>query len=222
MFTIKQTTLLFGLFIIAFSACSPKTYNTTKQSDDRLPFTIDCQEYKVAPFDKTETSLIGNLTCDELQMVYDQDSYAYAGPKSNMEDFLNSYNAYHYSRILEGLKIEEKLWPMFKDSVEIINVYEGQPKKKAIVECENCNMTAELVFKNNRVDYPYMAKANDESGYEIIAKKINGDSYRWYFAKSEGQQSGLSITSPNGNLSITSTQKINKPMKKALMSIRKK
>lgn len=214
--------LILGAAIINIVACSPKTYNTLSYSDDSIPFTIDCESFKVSPFDTTATSLMGYVHCDELQLVYDQDSYGYTGPKSNLEEFRRSYKAAQYSRVLSALKIDEKLFDLMKDSVTIINAYVGKPKQKAINECENCNMTAELDFQGNRIFYQYQAKSIDETGYEIISKEINGDDYRWYFAEPKDVPSGLSISSRKGNVNFSTQQKLNSSMKKALMSIRRK
>lgn len=214
--------IIFSAILTTILACSPKTYNTIAHSDNVIPFSIDCETFKISPFDKSESSQIGNVNCDELVLVYDQDSYGYTGPKSNVEEFRKTYNASRYSSVLAALKVEERLFSLMKDSVVIVNAYEGKPKKKAINDCETCNMIAELKFKGNTIYYQYQAKAMDESGYEIISKSINGDDYRWYFADKKDVPSGLSITSKNGNINFSTQQELNSSMKKALMSIRRK
>lgn len=172
-----------------------------------IPFIVNCNELEHTP-GKGIDSVIGTIVCDEISLSYDFGIHSKSNPKSMIEYFSNSFYAYHYSKFFDAIFLDDKLREAFKDSVQISSVEKVIRDDKYIVECNDCDATAYLIFNGITFLYPFVMNENvirNHTLYDInISEK--GDFYKKTYLSKNDLSSGLYI-GPLGNPRLNRNKK---------------
>lgn len=205
--------ILFGWILIIASSCNRNV--KVQNGLDDIPFIINCDKLIHQP-EKGIDSKIGTIICDNISLSYDYGLNSNSKPESMIESFSKSFYAYHYSKFFDAIFLDEKLRETFKDSVQITKVIKEIVDNKYIINCNECNATAYLIFNDITFLYPIIINekiVNNYRIFDISHKRLNGYYKKTYLTK-EDLTSGVYIAplgKPTKNrkkmkLSVTTTQ----------------
>ena len=205
--------ILFGWILIIISSCNRNV--KVQNGLDDIPFIINCDMLIHQPEEGID-SKIGTIICDDISLSYDYGLYCNSKPESMIESFSKSFYAYHYSKFFDAIFLDEKLRETFKDSVQITKVIKEMVDDKYIINCNECNATAYLVFNDITFLYPFIMNdkiVNNHRIFDISHTRLN-DYYKKTYLTKEDLTSGVYIAplgKPTKNrmkmkLNVTTTQ----------------
>jgi len=218
--------VLFALILIISSSCSRKIQHGNGLGE--IPFIINCDKLIHLSGDGIDLK-IGTIICDDISLSYDYGLFSNSKPESMIESFSKSFYAYHYSRFFDAIFIDEKLREAFKDSVQIEKVDNEIVDEKYIINCNDCNATAYLIFNDITFLYPFIVNDKvvmNQRKFDIDRTVIS-DYYKKIYITKEDQYSGVYIAplgKPTKNrkkrkLSVTTTHLPSLRLKKIFKSI---
>ncbi len=188
----RNKIILLSVVLIIITSCNRKV--KIPQDLSGIPFTINCDRLSHQPLQGLD-SQVGTIICDGISLSYDYGNYSSNRPLSMIESFAQSFYAYHYSRFFDAIYIEEKLRETFKDSVTISKVERKMLNEKYIVNCDQCNATAHLIFNDISFLYPFTVNeriAKNQMMFDIKYVE-KGDSYKKTYLTRHDSISGLYI-----------------------------
>lgn len=116
---------------------------------------------------------LGKIVNPNYILNYEIAKAAYKGPEDDTDYFRKVFNNYHHMAFFELLKLDKKVYKIYRDSVLILNISDipiGSDKT-----CKNCNKSALLRFKDKEIPFPYqvtdqLAKAINDGGSKRYLK----------------------------------------------------
>jgi hypothetical protein len=170
-------------------SCNKKTVSFYQ--DDYIKIeNINCTE---SDSPKGIDSAVKTLNCDGIKLYYDYGMYSNSGPKSLYESFKSSFRSYHHRSFFQKIHMDEKLYRLFIDSVNIISVFKKDDNEKAMFTCNNCTHIAKLQFKGSDFLFPYQASVDaiqSDSLHSYYHDKI-GEYNRKIFISKNSDEGGL-------------------------------
>ena len=189
----KITFILFILIGISFHSC--KTKNALAIDGFQNEYFgikgLQCTETKNP---NAIDSKIGTLECGNISFTYDYGKYSNPGPITPKEAFRRTFDTYHHIKFFEYRMIDPKVYKIFLDSVEVVNVRRKTRSDKGFFECEPCNTTAEITFMGDTYFYPLTLSENhlSMSGYTVSFKEDAEMIYKIH--KKDNSNPGVYIT----------------------------
>jgi hypothetical protein len=190
--------------LIAFLACASK--NKSKH-EVCLNFEnmLLCIDGKKEINNATDGEL-GKIINPNYILNYEIARGAYKGPEDDIDYFRKTFNNYHHIQFFELLRLDKKVYKIYKDSVLILKVKDIPLESDQ--KCKNCNKEALLFFKGKEVPLRY--QVTDQLRKNIAA----GSSVRYIkdnlYIKiyNNEKESGMVIekTSQNKNAKVMSIQ----------------
>lgn len=143
---------------------------------------------------KSVDSVVKSIECQGTTFNYDYGLHSSEGPLTLKEAFEKNFRGYFYNSFFEKLNFDPKVYRVFIDSVDILEVVpKMQNTNKLLFECVPCNAVAKLNFKNTDFYFPYTANADYftiSEKYDISYDEVDGYQRKIYISK-EGKDSGL-------------------------------
>lgn len=99
-------------------------------------------------------SQVGTLDCGTISFTYDFGRFSNPGPLTPKEEFRRTFDTYHHTKFFEDRMIDPKVYKIFLDSVDVIDVRRKSADDKLMFPCAPCNTTAEVTFKGDTYYYP--------------------------------------------------------------------
>lgn len=184
--------VLFALILIISSSCNRKIQRGIGLEE--IPFIINCDKLTHLSGEGID-SQIGSIVCDDIILSYDYGLYSNSKPESMIESFSKSFYAYHYSKFFDAIFIDKRMIETFKDSVQIAKVDNQIVDEKYIINCNDCNSTAYLIFNDITFLYPFIV--NDKVVMNQrkfnIDRTVISDYYKKIYMSKEGKYSGVYI-----------------------------
>lgn len=139
-------------------------------------------------------SRVGILTCAETEFYYDYGRYSNRGPLSVEEEFRRSFDSYHHIKFFEDRMIDPKVYKIFLDSVEVIDVRKKVDSDQLMYACEPCNAVSQLTFKGDTYLFPVTMseKQLSDQGTQITIEQKGDYIYKYYQRK--GEQPGVFVS----------------------------
>jgi hypothetical protein len=135
---------------------------------------------------------MGTIQCGTISLQYTKGIQAYSGPLTETEKFALAFKGKYHTVFFEKLHIDEKLYKMFIDSVDIIQVIPfAESTSKPFIPCTACNYMAELEFRNRSFSYPYFATPDTQQQEGDFSIKIDGEFQRKFYLTRDGLGSGI-------------------------------
>lgn len=127
-------------------------------------------------------SKVGTVDCGSISFNFDYGKFSNSGPLTPEEEFRRSFDTYHHIKFFEYRMIDAKVYKIFLDSVEIIEVRRKSLKDKGFYECEPCNAIAEIKFMGDTYYYPLTLseKQLDRSGYTCTFEEKGDLVYKYH------------------------------------------
>ena len=112
-----------------------------------------------------------------------------------IESFSKSFYAYHYSKFFDAIFIDKRMIETFKDSVQIAKVDNQIVDEKYIINCNDCNSTAYLIFNDITFLYPFIVNDKVVMNHRkfTIDRTVISDYYKKIYMSKEGKYSGVYI-----------------------------
>ena len=145
--------------ILVFQSCKTKKELASEgfQNDFVLIKGLQCKE-TVNP--DAIDSRIGSIDCDGISFNYDYGKFSYPGPLTAIEDFRRTFDNYYHKKFFEYRMIDPKVYNIFLDSVEVLDVRKKEADDIGFFECKTCNGIAEFTFRGETYHYPFTAAEN--------------------------------------------------------------
>ncbi len=127
-------------------------------------------------------SQVGTVDCGTISFTYDYGKFGYPGPITPKEEFRRSFDTYHHIKFFENRMIDAKVYKIFLDSVQVINVRRKKATDKLFFKCEPCNTTAEITFKGDTYFYPLTLSENqlNQRGYSCSFQEKEDFIYKYF------------------------------------------
>lgn len=181
--------LLASVYLIACKS------STITLSDDfgNEAFTIEGIKCSDTPGEGTD-SKVGVLECEDVSFYYDYGRYSSKGPITPREEFRRSFDTYHHIKFFEDRMIDPKVYKLFLDSVNVVEVRKKEESDPLMFSCDPCNTTAIITFKNDTYHYPITLseKQLNMDSFKAEFKKVNGFIYKKY--QVDGERPSLYVT----------------------------
>ena len=133
-------------------------------------------------------SYVGTLDCGCVTFNYDYGKYSNPGPLTKKEEFRNSFDAYHHIKYFKNRMVDPKVNKLFLDSVLIIDVRRKLESDLLLFECDPCNATAVLEFKNDITFFPFTMNKKQLDKEELgISFQEKGKLQYKYYSDGEGE-----------------------------------
>lgn len=131
--------------------------------------------------------------------------------KNPVLDFAYAWKTYHSEPFFDAIFFDKKVRALYRDSIEVISVYEYNNQKDLIMPCVRCNGFAEIKFRRNYYKVPHrfsdemlnIIKSYDRTIYfddKYLESTI-------FISKNSVLPSFIQIQSSNGLYLITLTTK---------------
>lgn len=194
--------------------CCKSSKNTLSEDFGNEAFSLQGIKCVDIPGEGTD-SRIGVLECKDISFHYDYGRYSNKGPLTPQEEFRRSFDTYHHIKFFEDRMLDPKVYKLFLDSVEVIEVRRKLDTDKLIFECDPCNTTAVITFKKGTYYYPitlsekqlkmenFTAEINKREGFLYKKYQVTGERPALYIAPVKNRFSKkncLSLTVKNTNL----------------------
>lgn len=154
-----------------------------------LPFLIqvDCKCDK-----KKSSESMGSIQCGTISLQYTKGIQAHSGPLTETEKFALAFKGKYHTVFFEKLHIDEKLYKMFIDSVDIVQVIPmSESSSKPFIPCTACNYMAELEFRKRSFSYPFFTTQDTENQEDDFSVKLDGEFQRKFYVTHDGLGSGI-------------------------------
>lgn len=139
-------------------------------------------------------SQVGSIDCGTISFTYDYGKFSNSGPQTANEKFRETFDTYHHIKFFENRMIDPKVYKIFLDSVQVIDVRRKKSTDKLMMDCEPCNTTAEVTFKGDTYFYPLTMNEDQLSmSGSTVSFDEKGDNVYKYFQE-ENELPGLYIT----------------------------
>ena len=173
-------------------------------------------------------SRVGTIASSKITFTYDYGLYSNPGPITPKEEFRRSFDTYHHIKFFEYRMLDPKVYKIFLDSVDVIDVRRKDASDKLFFDCQPCNATAEITFKRETYFFPFTLseKQLDQKGYKCTFEEQGDLIYKYY--QEDNELPGLYIT-PKKNrfkkkktlsLVVTETTMLEKDVDKVLRGVR--
>jgi len=193
----KLTFVIVLFWGLIFHSC--KTQKTMSidgfQNDFLLIKGLECTDAKSPD---AIDSRVGTIDCGEISFTYDYGLFSNQGPITPKEEFRRSFDIYHHIKFFEYRMLDPKVYKIFLDSVEVVDVRRKNENDKSFFDCEPCNTTAEITFKGDTYFFPLTLSEKQlvQKGYKCTFEEKGELIYKYY--QEEGAMPGLYI-SPKKN-----------------------
>lgn len=181
------------LLFLLFSGCKTQKSSIQKgfKNDIFGIANLQCQE---TPSPNAIDSRVASLSCEGITFSYDYGMYSYAGPLTPEEEFTRSFDTYHHKKFFENRMIDPKVYKIFLDSVQIVDVRRKKATDPLLFACDPCNAVSELTFLGDTYFYPHTLsdKQLDDEGFTV--KFEDRGEYIFKFYQSPDASPGLYIT----------------------------
>ncbi len=178
-----KSKLIFSLILIGLIFHSCKTQKSIAMDGFKNDFLfiegLECVE-TISP--NAIDSRVGTIECATITFTYDYGLYSNPGPITPKEEFRRSFDTYHHIKFFENRMIDPKVYKIFLDSVEVVDVKRKKDTDKLIFDCEPCNATAEITFKGDTYFFPFTMseKQLDQEGYRCTFEEKGDLIYKYY------------------------------------------
>lgn len=127
-------------------------------------------------------SKIGTINCEEISFTYDYGKYSNPGPLTPKEEFTRAFDTYHHVKFFENRMIDPKVYRIFLDSVQVVEVRRKEDTDNLLFSCDPCNTIAQLVFLGDTYYYPLTLSENqlDMKGYSCSFEERDNFIYKYY------------------------------------------
>jgi hypothetical protein len=149
-------------------------------------------------------SKVGRIICEDNTFTYDYGWYGNEGPMSMMENFRNTFKAYHYQSFFTHVGMDKKI---LKIMIPRSNIEDVMPrydcKEDLMFECDNCNAVAKINFENKVFYFPYQENkvlVADAEKYEFHHLDKDGYFYKIYSSLADNNECGLVAKALNPNI----------------------
>jgi len=166
-------TIIIVYFTLLFFSCAKKNTqvkdaaSTTTEVSSKAPFTVKGMDYVARPGIGVD-SQVGRILTPENKFTYDYGWYSNEGPTSLIDNFTQTFKAYHHQAFFKAVGMDPKTYPIFKEEADIIQIrMKQQVDHDLMFECDNCNLVAEIEFKDKLWYFPY------QEGQELITSAKN-------------------------------------------------
>ena len=172
-----------SIIILGLLLSSCKTTKTISEDGFQNDFMsikgIQCSETKSL---KAIDSQVGTIDCETISFTYDFGRYSNSGPLTPKEEFRRSFDTYHHNKFFENRMIDPKVYKIFLDSVEVIDVRRKSDNEKLLFPCDPCNTTAEITFKGDTYLFPLSMSENqlDSKGFTSTMVEKDGLIYKYF------------------------------------------
>jgi hypothetical protein len=170
-------------------SCNKKT--PSFYQDDYIKIeNLNCTESELP---KGIDSAVKTLNCGEIKLYYDYGMYSNSGPKSLYESFKTSFKSYHHRSFFQKVHLDEKLYRLFIDSVNVISVLKNDDHVKPMFVCKNCTHVAKLQFKGSDFLFPFQASvdAMQSDSLHTFYYDMLGEYNRKIFIAKNSNEGGL-------------------------------
>ncbi len=187
---------IYIFLIINFSCKSSKNINEQNMTTmiSKLLEHSDISQWEEIPLQGID-SKVGLFINGTDTIHYDMGHHSYKGPIGLYSYFQTTFKSYHYSNFFRLLKMDEKVYDVYRNEVSITGVStSNQDQSKWLKTCDNCNAVGELIFKEQTFFYPFTApqKVLDvEQDHNIVYYKDKNHQYKYFKSK---DQCGLVIS----------------------------
>jgi len=139
-------------------------------------------------------SKVGTLDCKNISFNYDYGKFSNPGPITPKEEFRRTFDNYHHLRFFEYRMIDKKVYKLFLDSVDVVEVRPKRADDTPFFECKTCNIMAEITFKGDTYFFPVTLseKQLDQSDYSVSFKEKGANVHKYY--QQNNRPTGLYIT----------------------------
>jgi len=139
-------------------------------------------------------SKVGTIDCGDISFNYDYGKYSNVGPITAKEEFRRSFDTYHHIKFFEFRMIDPKVYKIFLDSIQVIDVRRKKPDDKLFFDCDPCNTTAEITFMGETYYYPVTLSEDqlNMKGFTCTFEEKGGMVYKYF--QVENSLPGLFIT----------------------------
>ncbi|MEM9548130.1 MAG: hypothetical protein AAGA77_19270 [Bacteroidota bacterium] len=190
----SELTLVLFLFMgMAYMGCkTQKNVNSEGFQNDYFGIKgLPCKE-TIGP-DAIDSHL-GRLDCENISFTYDFGPFSNPGPLTTKEEFIQSFDTYHHTKLFENRMIDPKVYRIFLDSVKVINVERKNDSHPLLIKCDPCNAVAEMTFLGETYFYPFTMseKQLDMEGFTYSFEEKGEFLYKYY--QRDNELPGLYIT----------------------------
>ena len=196
----KKNSILVILILSVCFSCNRKNSNqnvkeeVVNETTNQEVFTIKGMEY-VVKVGQGYDSQVGRIITTENKFSYDYGWYSNEGPVSLIDNFKQTFKAYHHQAFFMAVGMDPKTFPIFKDEADIIQVRLKQKEEKDLMfECENCNVVAEIDFKEKIWYFPYQEGdklVNSSQTYDFTYLEDSKWNYKIYRSLKDKNDCGL-------------------------------
>lgn len=163
---------------------------------------------------------LGKIVNPNYILNYEIAKAAYKGPEDDTDYFRKVFNNYHHMAFFESLKLDKKVYKIYRDSVLILKISDiatGSDKT-----CKSCNKSALLRFKGKEIPFPYQVT-------DQLMESISKGSTKRYIKSNlfikiydNDKESGVVIekTSQNRNAKLMSIQLLEGDKKKFIEDLK--
>lgn len=189
-----QSTLPF-IVLLALLFCACKTQKSLDKNGFNNDFLgidgIKCTDTKNPD---AIDSQIGTIDCNDISFSYDYGKFSYSGPLTPKEEFLRTFDTYHHIKFFENRMIDPKVYKIFLDSVQAVDVRRKKDTDKLLFQCDPCNTIAELTFLGETYFYPLTLSEDqmDMKGYSCSFEERGAYIYKYF--QVDNELPGLYIT----------------------------
>ena len=151
--------LTFTLMIVIFGAC--KTNKSIAPKGFKNDF-MGIEGFKCSDIPSPDAidSRVGTIQCDEISFTYDYGNFSNPGPLTPKEEFTRAFDTYHHVKFFENRMIDPKVYRIFLDSVQVVDVSRKKASDSLMFSCDPCNATAQLTFMGETYYYPLTLSEN--------------------------------------------------------------
>src|SRR5690606_20333292 len=133
---------------------------------------------------------------------YEQGTNVKIGPASIYEEFALSFKGYYHNNFFESIYFDKKLYKMYRDSVEIINIEKNLNLLNTVIDCKPCNAVAQLKFRKTDYYFPFTVDTSlvnilDDYHFHHIEDEFSKTKY--YIAKTGTLASGMLVQPKSQN-----------------------